>query len=342
MNVEQSSGMATALPRQGRRTIVIVTLALLLLAISVLAYVTLGYVQTRKPIPALLPPIGIQSLVASNPPRFTGVITKLSGPMSIAVSPDGERVYVTESDGERIVKVFDPSGKLLHTLAPPNSTAGQRKPMYAAVAKNGRVYVSDRQRPAVHMYDDKGRWIGMYHPEEAEKGWSPLGLNIQPDGNLIVTNVEGDTHSVLVFAQNEQLMRKISNAPGGGKLAFPNAAVQDKDGRMYVSDSNNSRLLIYDARGTIVGQIESTDSKAGVAMPRGLALDDSGRLYVADASSNLVRVFQTGEKLEYLFSFGETGVDGGQFRFPNGITVDSKGRLWVADWGNNRVQMWQY
>ncbi|TAK36643.1 MAG: hypothetical protein EPO21_01890 [Chloroflexota bacterium] len=342
MTVEQSTKIAPPLPRHSRRTIAIGTFLLLLVATGLITYIAFGYMLTRKPIAALLPLPRISALQQTTPPIYAGVISKLAGPMSIAVSPDGERVYVAESDGERVVKVFNPSGNLLQTLSPPNTSAGQRKPMYIAVDKNGRVFVSDRQRPAVHMYDDKGAWIGVYQPEEAEKDWSPLGLNVQSDGSLIVTNVEGNAHSVLVFARNERLIRRITHPLTGDKLSFPNGAVQDSLGRTYVSDSNNGRLLTFDSTGAVVGQIESTDAKAGLAMPRGVALDDDGRLYVADASSDLVRVFQTGEKLEYLYSFGSTGVDSGQFRFPNGVTVDSKGRIWVADWGNNRVQMWRY
>ena len=39
-------------------------------------------------------------------------------PVSVAVSPKGERLYVVESGGERLVKAFDREGTFLFSLKP--------------------------------------------------------------------------------------------------------------------------------------------------------------------------------------------------------------------------------
>jgi len=41
----------------------------------------------------------------------------------------------------------------------------------------------------------------------------------------------------------------------------------------------------------------------------------------------------------FITSFGEWGVEDGQFRAPHSLSMDSQGRLFVADRGNNRIQI---
>ncbi len=319
----------------------LLSLLALLLAVGVTIYVAREYAGTRKALPSILPRVVGEAI--KYPPLYGGSITGVTTPNSVAVSPDGERIYVTESEGERTVKVFNAStGALIQRLAPAGSTTPSRKPMYVAVSSKGRVFVSDSIRPMIHMYGPAGEYIGVYQPEEAESGWMPLGLNFQANGNLAVTDVSNAANRVLSFLPNEILETTIDSGPAGSKLSYPSAAVQDSRGRWYVSDSNNSRLLIYEDNGRPLEEILATDAKRGMAMPRGMAIDGLGRLYVADASSSVVNVYQTGDKLEPLFSFGESGLENGSFRMPNGVAVDAKGRIWIADWGNNRVQMWRY
>ncbi|MBI4322312.1 MAG: hypothetical protein HY675_27785 [Chloroflexi bacterium] len=322
------------------RQLAFIVMLVLLFATTWSLFSTIRYAQTRRALPQILP--GASFIAQGMPPRYAGSIFDVNGPNAVAVSPDGERIYVTEGDGERVTKAFDISGRLLGTLVPPNTTRAIRKPFYVAVGDDERVYVSDRMRPGVLMYDRNGAFLGVYQPEEAEGGWVPLGIQAQRNGLLAVTDIRSNAHRVLVFASNEEVQQRLLAGPANSRLDFPTAAVRDDSGRTYVSDSNNARIVIYDAGGTAIGELPAADPRGGVALPRGMGIDDLGRLYAVDAASHDVKVFQTGDQLQFLFSFGIGGVDDGQFRYPNGITVDRRGRVWVADWGNNRVQMWHY
>ncbi len=48
----------------------------------------------------------------------------IDAPMGVAVSPSGDRIYVTESEGRRLVRVFDSSGDQVDTLKPPGQRGG--------------------------------------------------------------------------------------------------------------------------------------------------------------------------------------------------------------------------
>jgi DNA-binding beta-propeller fold protein YncE len=60
-------------------------------------------------------------------------------------------------------------------------------------------------------------------------------------------------------------------------------------------------------------------------------------VYVADSGNNLIQVFN--EQGEYKFSFGQKGIQPGQFDFPDGIAISPKGEIFIGEIGNMRIQV---
>jgi sugar lactone lactonase YvrE len=155
-----------------------------------------------------------------------------------------------------------------------------------------------------------------------------------------------------------------------GSLCVPDGVAVDASGNLYVTDTNNNRVLEFDtpfagcgsfpcvggSANEVFGQGGSFYSatcnngglsKNSLCKPFGVALDTSGNLYVSDSSNNRV--------LEYNTPLSNTSADqvfgqGGSFSSdlceslsahslctPYGITLDAGGNLYVADEGNNRV-----
>jgi sugar lactone lactonase YvrE len=129
-------------------------------------------------------------------------------------------------------------------------------------------------------------------------------------------------------------------------LSFPNGVAVDKDGLVYVTDSNNGRLLVFGEDGSVRAQVGRGSGTGNLGLPRGLAVDSNGRVFVADTSGQAVFVYRApssdSRRLDYLGSFGTLGVADGQFRYPNSVAIDARGRVYVADTFNDRVQIWSY
>ena len=127
---------------------------------------------------------------------------------------------------------------------------------------------------------------------------------------------------------------------------FPNGVAVDAGGNVYVADSDNGRLVVFDAGGNQVGIVGRGAGAGNLGLPRGIAIDDSGRVYVADLSLNGVQVYHVlaaGETHpQYVGDFGEGGAGDGAFQLPNAVAVDGRARVYVADWRNNRIQVWTY
>jgi DNA-binding beta-propeller fold protein YncE len=315
------------------------------IALLILALLFIWYLLNRKPLSEL------PGLSSSMMPHYEMSYYGVTHPLGVAVSASGDRVYVTESDGQRVVRAYDHAGKQTAILKPPASTGvGQTAhlPMYVAINPTTQdVYVSDRLTSSIYIYDANGKYLRTFAPKGNLGGkWNPLGLAFAPDGTLYVTDVRGEdtkNHRIVAFSPDGTLVRSIGKP---GTLSFPNGIVVDSHGNIEVSDSNNGRLVVFNAAGTVLATIAQGIGEGDLGLPRGAAVDDAGRLYVVDTSDHQVRIFKIGDlnapMPTYIGSFGTEGQLDGTFEYPNGVATDKRAHIYITDRENNRVQVWGY
>jgi DNA-binding beta-propeller fold protein YncE len=323
--------------KKGRRGKVIF-LAFLAIVFAVTAIVGGWYLISRKPLPEVLP-----GIVTVKLPSFAFAIYGISKPMGVAVSPSGDRIYVAETEGGRYLHVYDGKGQQLASVAPPGSTQGSRVPAYVAVDPlTGSVYVSDRMKGSIYVYDRDGTYLSTFVPKPAMSTFLPLGLAFDTAGNLYVGDLDPAFHRVLVFGRDGVLTRTVGTV---GTFNFPNGLAVDGAGNLYVANSNDGRVLVFDATGKETGSIPRGVGTGELGLPRGIALDDQTRLYVVDTTGQAIQIYATGQadgRPKYVGTAGEEGTGDGQFEYPFGAATDTRGRIYVADWANDRVQVWSY
>jgi DNA-binding beta-propeller fold protein YncE len=311
------------------------------------------------------------------PPHYVHSIYGLDQPVGVAVSPLYDRLYVTESGGERFVKMFSQDGDPLGSFAPPVTTAAQRSPVYVDTDTSGRVYVTDRLQHAIFVYDDQGNYLdtllapnltvgqyiaqqtgglqpgatytynifqdsipfqnpgdaaGQMVPTPAEGAmWSPLGVRFdEVSGQMLVTDVTDELNSVSTIAFPAETMQIFwqdfnpavaqfgSSGQDPSQFLFPNIAVTDSRGRVYVTDGNNGRISVWDGQGNFLFTFGRGSGQGSLSLPRGATIDERDRLYVTDAVGQNVKVYDvSGDEPEFLFVFGDFGLGDGQFNYPN-------------------------
>ena len=74
--------------------------------------------------------------------------------------------------------------------------------------------------------------------------------------------------------------------------------------------------------------------------PHGICANSHGDVYIADSGNNrIVRLFNPGNKLEYVSALGSEGSKPGEFRYPLQVAMDGRGNIYVSDTGNHRIQI---
>jgi DNA-binding beta-propeller fold protein YncE len=105
------------------------------------------------------------------------------------------------------------------------------------------------------------------------------------------------------------------------------------DGTLYVCDSKNNRVQVFDKAGKFVKEaVIAPNTKAnGSVWDVAFSRDPQQRfLYIADGSNMRVHVLER-STLNHLTSFGEGGRYPGQFLAVSGVATDSKGNVYTIE-----------
>lgn len=313
---------------------------ILVAALVVLAALGAWYLLNRKPLSEL------PGLETGKVPTYKTSFYGVEKPLGVAVSPDGERLYITQSGTKAAAFVFNREGTKIGELKPPATDKGYHVPVYLAVhPTTGDVYVGDRAAGKVYVYDGVGTYRSTFTPKDTKMAFSPLGIAVAKDGTLYVADAassEPKDHRILVFAADGTLVTTL----GKGELNYPNTILTGSQGEIYVTDSNNGRVVVIEKSGKVTTLLARGIGDGDLGLPRGMAVDDKGRLFVVDTTDQQVRVFTSAksptEPPTYVGSFGDQGREDGTFQFPNGVATDTRGRIYVTDRENNRIQVWGY
>jgi DNA-binding beta-propeller fold protein YncE len=322
---------------RGRRRKVVLLLLLLGMFIALLL-LAIWYLLFRQPLP--LPPIP-----ATQVPHYTSTLYGVDRPMGVAVNAAGDRIYVAQSAADnRVAVVLDAQGNKLTEMLPPLSTGTEHAPVYVAVDPlSGEVYVTDRPTGDIYVYDANGAYLRQFAPTVPRNGFQPLGIAFDRAGNLYVTDLGGNPASVVEFDRTGTVVRELGRTDG---LDFPNGVAIDNNGYVYVTDSNDGRLLVYDQNGVLAARVGRGAGAGNLGLPRGVGVDGNGRVFVMDTSGQACFVYRQAQpgqaRLDFVGTFGAQGVSNGQFMYPTGLAVDGTGRLFVADTANGRIQLWNY
>ncbi len=324
-------------PRRRRRKAIV--LFLLIGLLGMLATIAIWYLIFRQPITPPIPVIPVAQM-----PTYSTSIYGANRPSGVAVTPSGDRIYVVQSSGDMSGIVFDGGGTKIGTMTPPETTGPSHAPVYVAVDPlTGEAYVSDRMTGAIYVYDREGAYQREFTLAVPRPGWQPLGLAFDKDGLLYVTDLSGPYQKILVIDRTAKVVRTLAE---NERLNFPNGINVDAAGDVFVTDSNNGRLLVFDATGAVRAQVGRGTGQGNLGLPRGLSVDGNGRVFVADATGQGVFVYRAptadSRRLDYLGFMGGQGVADGMFQYPNSVAVDTRGRVYVADTFNDRVQIWSY
>lgn len=204
--------------------------------------------------------------------------------------------------------------------------------------------------------------------------WAPGAIALDAQGNLFVADsgnhrvmrfdAQGNSFSWGTFCDlqtGEGCLDPDGAGPleaGDGQFKTPWGIAVDGQGRVYVADTWNHRIQVFDGEGNFLGKFgegvlvdtgEDAAARAahpfGFYGPRAVAVDAQGNVYVADTGNERILAYRVRPDesgrlaFEYLYQWGTTGSAPGQFLEPVGLAVDASGRLYVADTWNMRLQV---
>jgi sugar lactone lactonase YvrE len=141
------------------------------------------------------------------------------------------------------------------------------------------------------------------------------------------------TSSALRFAQAWGMV-----GTGTGDFQKPFGIAADGVGNVYVADTYNSRIQVFDTSGTFMKSWGQKGTGSGsMTLPYDVAVDGEGSVYVADTYNIRVQKFDVNGV--FLGQWGQKGTGNGDFAFLSGIAVGPDGAVYTVDAKMNRVQV---
>jgi DNA-binding beta-propeller fold protein YncE len=260
----------------------------------------------------------------------------------VAVDSKG-KIYAGDQ-GVGAIFIFDPQNKDHVELIGNGKQANFGLITGLAIDDTDRLFVSDAKMHRVLVFNPKHEQEGQFGAEVLVR---PGGLAIDNENRFLYVADTGNDVIDVFDADTLKYLRQIGKPShkheqtDPGTFSLPEAVAVDADGNVYVTDTFNDRIEIFDADGNYISTFGKIgDSPADFERPKSVAVDGDGHVWVVDAGKGQVKVFsQSGRLLIY---FGGQGYYPGQFMGPWGITIDKFNRVIVSETFPGRVQMFRY
>jgi DNA-binding beta-propeller fold protein YncE len=264
----------------------------------------------------------------------------LSSPHAIAV--DHGRVFVTNF-AEGRVNVFDIPGRRFYSIGD-GGPGMLQKPLGLSVDRAGRLYVADGLANAVLVYDPQGKYLSSI----GGPSWFVrlIGVTADPDGSRLYAidagARDGSGTRVRVFDPRDGSHLLDFGAQGSepGEFNLPTNLALDRTGLVYVMDSGNYRVQVFDRQGTYLRSFGSAGKPPGrFGRPKAIAIDADGNINVVDALFGGILVFDPSGAPQYAIG-GRGDITGAwSSLLPVAIAIDADGSLYCLDQGYRKIDV---
>ena len=148
-------------------------------------------------------------------------------------------------------------------------------------------------------------------------------------------------HPMMVFDRQGNFLKSW----GEGVFTRAHGLTMGPDDTIWLTDDGDHTIRKFTLEGKLLltigeaGQPAAYQSGTPFNRPTHVALSPTtGDLYISDGYGNS-RVHKYSPDGRYLYSWGEPGIDPGQFNLPHNICTDKAGLVYVADRENHRIQI---
>ena len=123
-----------------------------------------------------------------------------------------------------------------------------------------------------------------------------------------------------------------------GVLYFPQDVAVNSTGYIYVADTGNSRIQVFDSSGVFHSTFAVADKNIATKdlnRPYGITINGTDQIFVSDTFTGGIKLYGNATNA-YISTFGTAGQGTDQFYLPSGLTTNST-HLFVADTNNQRI-----
>ncbi|MEP6995131.1 MAG: hypothetical protein ABI968_11460, partial [Acidobacteriota bacterium] len=291
-------------------------------------YVYVGWLEQRTYPPEALRKFrthkALYELAYENPE--SQVYRVIGGPAQDLLVPAKESLPENSQPNPEREEPEEPPAILEKPAGVEHPFAGLREPRGADVDSRGRLWIADFGNSKLRIFDPDGGSLGGWGGRNSgEFGFRELaGVAIRGDSLYVADTWNGRIRSFTTAGVLQAT---------AGELYGPRGIAVAPDGRVWVADTGNHRVLSYDA-GLQDRQVfgKKGDGPEDFSSPVGVAVAASGAVYIADSENRRIRVLAPDGKLR-----GNMPVSGWGPHVEPCLTIDDDGTIYATDPASSTV-----
>lgn len=207
-------------------------------------------------------------------------------------------------------------------------------PMMAIGDNKSRMYVSDKERVAVFMFDFAARDV-IKLGGTALDGLLKHANGIAIDAQGLVYVADSLETKIYVVDPATQTVVKSLNLSAHLK-SIARFAIDKRAGRLVMPDAASNKIVITDLQGKHILSFGKRGNGDGeFNSPQSLTVDSKGNIVVCDVFNARIQRFTSDGA--FINAFGKRGDKGGDLALAKGVAVDSEGHIYVTDARENRI-----
>ncbi len=253
------------------------------------------------------------------------------------------RIYAADQ-GVGAVFIFDPEKREHVELIGNGREANFGMIAGLALDDDDRLFVVDASLRRVVVFSPQHEQLAAFGADVLVR---PASVAIDRQNRFVYVADTGNDVVDVFDADHYKFLRRIGKPSAKhdqtdpGTFSLPEGVAVDKDGNVYVTDTMNNRVEIFDADGKFISTFgKNGDGPGYFARPKGIAVDSDGHIWVADTVQNRLQVFnREGQLLTYIGGYGHYP---GQFESIVGVAIDKNNRVFTSEQYPGRVQQYRY
>lgn len=111
------------------------------------------------------------------------------------------------------------------------------------VDNQDNLYVVNGSDDQVHKINSNGVWVTSYGSKGTNELNAPMGIAINGDGYVYITNTEYNNYNIARFTSSGVFVEYIgSTGSGDGQFNYPAGIAIDSNNNIFIADSGNNRI----------------------------------------------------------------------------------------------------